>query len=161
MDEVRHRLTELKNPGDFVQSLGSPGRGAGPAIAGSEGSGFSLEKPPPEAEYEPEYSESLVFAPAAQGLTFGQAGTPQSAALTAPLSVEPLRLYEFARAFSSRQSVPPSSTAEAVPLLQGEGYGLPSGGIRATDCSVRAVFGRLIAAPAWCCFHGLSNYDKF
>ena len=25
--------------------LGSPGRGAGPAIAGSEGSGFSLEKP--------------------------------------------------------------------------------------------------------------------
>ena len=32
-------------PGEFVQALGSPGRGAGPAIAGSEGSGFSLEKP--------------------------------------------------------------------------------------------------------------------
>ena len=31
---------------------GSPERGAGPANAGSEGSGFSLEKPPPKAEYE-------------------------------------------------------------------------------------------------------------
>ena len=90
MDEVRHRLTELKNPGEFVQSLGSPGRGAGPAIAGSEGSGFSLEKPPPEAECRPGYLESPVFAPPAQGLATGQAGTPQSAALPAPLPGEPL-----------------------------------------------------------------------
>ena len=77
-------------PGEFVQALGSPGRGAGPAIAGSEGSGFSLEKPPPEAECRPGYLESPVFAPPAQGLAKGQAGTPQSAALPAPLPGEPL-----------------------------------------------------------------------
>ena len=77
-------------PGEFVQALGSPGRGAGPAIAGSEGSGFSLEKPPPEAECRPGYSKSPVFAPPAQGLAKGQAGTPQSAALPAPLPGEPL-----------------------------------------------------------------------
>ena len=64
--------------------------GAGPAIAGSEGSGFSLEKPPPEAECRPGYSKSPVFAPPAQGLAKGQAGTPQSAALPAPLPGEPL-----------------------------------------------------------------------
>ena len=77
-------------PGEFVQALGSPGRGAGPAIAGSEGSGFSLEKPPPQAESWPGYSKSPVFAPPAQGLAKGQAGTPQSAALPAPLPGEPL-----------------------------------------------------------------------
>ena len=64
--------------------------GAGPAIAGSEGSGFSLEKPPPEAESWPGYSENPVFAPPAQGLATCQAGTPQSAALPAPLPGEPL-----------------------------------------------------------------------
>ena len=64
--------------------------GAGPAIAGSEGSGFSLEKPPPEAECRPGYLESPVFAPPAQGLATGQAGTPQSAPLPAPLPGEPL-----------------------------------------------------------------------
>ena len=84
------RLTESKSPGEFVQALGSPGRGAGPAIAGSEGSGFSLEKPPPEAECRPGYLESPVFAPPAQGLAKGQAGTPQSAALPAPLPGDPL-----------------------------------------------------------------------
>ena len=77
-------------PGEFVQALGSPGRGAGPAIAGSEGSGFSLEKPPPEAECRLGYLESPVFAPEAQGLATGQAGTPQSAPLPAPLPGEPL-----------------------------------------------------------------------
>ena len=52
---------------------GSTERGAGPAIAGSEGVGFSSEKPPPQAEYRPGYLESMVFAPAAQGLALGQA----------------------------------------------------------------------------------------
>ena len=60
-------------------------------------------------------------------------------------------LYEFARFFSFRQSVPPSSTAEAVSLLQGEGYWLPSGGIRATGNSLSIIFGRLVAAPTWVC----------
>ena len=76
--------------GEYVQAIGSPGRGAGPAIAGSEGSGFSLEKPPPEAECRPRYSKSPVFAPPAQGLAKGQAETPQSATLPAPLPGEPL-----------------------------------------------------------------------
>ena len=52
---------------------GSTERGAGPAIAGSEGSGFSSEKPPPEAECRPGYWKSPVFAPPAQGLSTGQA----------------------------------------------------------------------------------------
>ena len=53
---------------------GSPERGAGPANAGSEGSGFSIEKPPLKAEFWSGCSEGLVFAPMAQGLAKGQAG---------------------------------------------------------------------------------------
>ena len=41
---VTVRVTNGFRPRD-TYILGSPGRGAGPAIAGSEGSGFSLEKP--------------------------------------------------------------------------------------------------------------------
>ena len=63
---MRHVANQ--KPGRIRTSYGSPGRGAGPATAGSEGSGFSLEKPPPEAEFRPGYPKSLVFAPTAQGL---------------------------------------------------------------------------------------------
>ena len=35
----------MRRPRRIRTDRGSPGRGAGPAIAGSEGSGFSLEKP--------------------------------------------------------------------------------------------------------------------
>ena len=122
--------------------------GAGPAFAGSEGSGFSLEKPPPEAENRPGYPERPVFAPPAQGLATSQAGTPQSATLPAPLSGEPLAGTHSPGGSLHRFCVPPSSincgiaatgsyrnfkfaarstTAEAVPLLQGEGWGFPLG----------------------------------
>ncbi len=73
---------------EFAEAIGSPERGAGPAIAGSEGSGFSSEKPPPEAEYRPGYSENPIFAPAAQRLGLLPSRTLQSAALPALLCIK-------------------------------------------------------------------------
>ena len=104
--------------------------GAGPAFAGSEGSGFSLEKPPPEAENRPGYPESPVFAPPAQGLAKSQAGTPQSATLPAPLSGEPLAGTHSPGVSPRRFCVPPSSTASRSPFPKGKVSWLPTGGIR-------------------------------
>ena len=132
---------------------GSTERGAGPAIAGSEGSGFSSEKPPPQAEYRPGYLESMVFAPAAQGLALGQARPLSQLRCQLPFQgsqwlvrIRPRFLrtgsayrpssinYGIAATGSYRNSkfAARSTTAEAVPLLQGEGYELPSGGIRSS-----------------------------
>ena len=73
-DEARYAEPMWRKFGRIRISIGSPERGAGPAIAGSEGSGFSSEKPPPQAEHRPGSLKSLVFAPTAQGLAHGQAG---------------------------------------------------------------------------------------
>ena len=136
-----------QDPGEFVQALGSPGRGAGPAFAGSEGSGFSLEKPPPEAENRPGYPESPVFAPPAQGLAKSQAGTPQSATLPAPLSGEPLAGTYSPGGSPHRFCVPPSSTASRSPFPKGKVSWLPTGGIRIRP-------GVLRTGSGYRCFYG-------
>ena len=121
---------------------------AGSATAGSEGSGLSSEKPPPQAEYRPGYLESMVFAPAAQGLALGQARPLSQLRCQLRCALRVCRpqaaniLYTFQgsqwlvrirpRFLHIGSAYRPSSTAEAVPLLQGEGYELPSGGIRSS-----------------------------
>ena len=100
---------------------GSTERGAGPAIAGSEGSGFSSEKPPPQAEYRPGYLESMVFAPAAQGLALGQARPLSQLRCQLPFQgsqwLERIR-PRFLRTGSAYR---PSSTAARSPFPDGEG----------------------------------------
>ena len=79
--------TIIQEKQDYVNRnlcFGSPERGAGPAVAGSEGSGFSLEKPPPEAEYCPGYSKHLTFAPQAQGLALAKPDPSVSCADSSP-----------------------------------------------------------------------------
>ena len=81
---------------------------AGPAIAGSEGSGFSSEKPPPKAEFRPGHCKSLVFAPLAQGLAFSQAGPLSQLRCQLPFQGSRCA-YVVARVFLPRKPVLPSS----------------------------------------------------
>ena len=69
-----------------------PCKGSWLGAAETEGFRFFLEKPPLEAEKRPGYAENPVIL-LRRGLAAGQAGTPQSAALTAPLAGEPERVF--------------------------------------------------------------------
>ena len=71
-----------------MRVLRLPCKGSWLGAAETEGFRFFLEKPPLEAEKRPGYAENPVIL-LWRGLAAGQAGTPQSAALTAPLAGEP------------------------------------------------------------------------
>ena len=75
-----------------MRVLRLPCKGSWLGAAETEGFRLFLEKPPLEAEKQPRYAENPVIL-LWRGLAAGQAGTPQSAALTAPLAGEPERVF--------------------------------------------------------------------
>ena len=75
-----------------MRVLRLPCKGSWLGAAETEGFRIFLEKPPLEAGKRPGYAENPVIR-LRRGLAASQAGTPQSAALTAPLAGEPERVF--------------------------------------------------------------------
>ena len=111
---VTVRVTNGFRPRD-TYILGSPGRGAGPAIAGSEGSGFSLEKPRRRRNAGLDIWGARYLRLRRKAWPLAKPDPSVSCADSSPFRGA-IGRYAFARCFLFRRSVPPSSTAAAVPL---------------------------------------------